>query len=737
MRKPGRSPSWLPLLLVVGMFSCTGAGLQPTDPEPPDTFDNLLDIYGEFCTQPDSEVIFPLKVLFLIDQSYSLQCTDSTNKRFGPLTDLVNELLANPAAEIGFIGFSSWSLAQPFTRNLPDIQPFLDDSMGMGPATDYQGALALAIKMLEDDMVESGPAERARTRYIVVFVSDGVPEPRCNAGCEDDQNACSDGQDNDGDGATDGADSDCANIGDNSLHPDNLYGVCNTDLEIPEDEYVDMLGVCPEYNQPQQIMARVSQLLELQDAYSTGSVTLNTVLLFSPQAVVESVCPGASAQFGYDEIQARQMLRGMAEEGNGIFRDANLAIDSSFLEFDMRTLDAPQALANLSAINQHARLPEDASEPVPDSDRDGLPDELELEIGTDPDNPDSDLGGGDGYSDAFEYRMKEWGFDPLDQTIPAVPCTNDLDLDGDGLVGCEEDYLGTDPRHHDTDGDGVTDWFEFILGTEPARDDGFEDLDFDGVLNADEAIAGTAPNVPDADRYRNSAIKYRVSDLGRKELVEGDGEPRECYQYEIRDIELVVTPLVPDRGLNRILVYGMEQPALLASARSTATVACFEVFYRSEFSKDPESGVIDVTQDAWYQQLADLQAAVDSLGQADPVDGFQCDWFDPDPLNNSRADIDDVIDRCLPDPVQLGRFAYTDAEVSQFLAKYVASNNGINQPIQASQMFVPLETFDPDRDCYRPWEFERLHQLFQLIKDTCRCNASGDGDAGTVSPCCP
>ena len=725
MKKSGRAASRVVLVLAV-VFGCSDAGLQPTEPDAPDAFDNLLEIHGDFCTQPDSEVIFPLKVLFMIDQSYSLQCTDSTNKRFPPLQDLVSTLLANPAAEIGFVGFSSWSLSQQFTRNMDDIAPFLDDSMGLGPATDYQGALALAIQLLESDMVEVGPAERARTRYIIVFVSDGVPEPRCNAGCEDDENACTDGEDNDGDGATDGADTDCADIGDNSIHPDNLYGVCNTDLEIPEDEYVDMLGVCPAYNQPEQIMQRVTQLLELQDAYSTGSVTLNTVLLFSPQAVVEGVCPGAAAQFGYDEIQARIMLRGMAEEGGGIYRDANLAIDGSFLEFDFRSLDAPQALASLSALNVHARLPANPIVPVPDSDSDGLPDEVEAEIGTDPDVADSDLGGGDGYSDAFEYIMADWGFDALDPTIPAVPCTNNLDLDGDGLVGCEEDYLNTDPRHHDTDGDGVTDWLEFVLGTEPARHDAFEDLDFDGVLNGDEAIGGTHPAIPDADRYRDSSVQYRVSDLGRKELVEGDGNPRECYQYEVRDIELVVTPLVPDRGLNRILIYGFEQPALLASARSTATVACFEVFYRSEFSKDPESGVIDVTEAAWYDQLSRLQAEIDGL--------LACNWFDA--ASFSRSDINRVIDDCLPDAIQLGRFEYPESEIFSFVNKYVASNTGVNQPLPASEMFVPIELFDPDQHCYRPWEFEQLTELFQLILNTCTCTLA-DADAGPLSPCCP
>lgn len=47
-----------------------------------------------------------------------------------------------------------------------------------------------------------------------------------------------------------------------------------------------------------------------------------------------------------------------------------------------------------------------------DSDNDGLPDEVEIVIGTDPLNPDTD---GDGYLDGWEV---ERGFDPLDPNSP-------------------------------------------------------------------------------------------------------------------------------------------------------------------------------------------------------------------------------------------------------------------------------------------------------------------------------
>jgi hypothetical protein len=75
-----------------------------------------------------------------------------------------------------------------------------------------------------------------------------------------------------------------------------------------------------------------------------------------------------------------------------------------------------------------------------DPDHDGLTTGQELEIGTDPLNPDTN---GDGIPDGPEVRM---GLSP----------TN-MDMDGDGLLSPVELAIGTNPFNPDTDGDGVMD----------------------------------------------------------------------------------------------------------------------------------------------------------------------------------------------------------------------------------------------------------------------------------------
>ncbi|HJK94669.1 MAG TPA: VWA domain-containing protein [Polyangiaceae bacterium LLY-WYZ-15_(1-7)] len=718
-------------LLLLALAGCTAAGLQPTDMEIAEDLDHLVDIRGDFCAQPDAEIRFPVKVLFLVDQSTSLQCTDSRNRRFEALRDLTDDLTDAPDTSVGFIGFSSWARVQPFTRDRSAIGRMLDPAGGLGPATDYQGTLAQAVRMLEEDMEAVGPAERARTRYVVVFLSDGVPTPRCLAGCEDTISDCSDGVDNDGDGLEDGSDPDCENITDNALHPDNLYGICNTTEEIPEGEYVDFDGRCPAYNAPGQILRRVDEVLALRDVYGVGAITLHTVLLFSPQEVVDGVCGGdAAAAFGYEETQARSLLTAMAEQGNGAFRDANLATDDdSFLQFDFRALDTPQALQGLLARNGQARYVE--GELRVDTDGDGLVDELESAEGTDPRSLDGD---GDGYTDAFERAFAGDGFDPTDPNAPAVRCLDTGDLDGDGLRDCEEDRIETDARRPDTDRDRIPDGLEVILGTDPRGDDALSDRDFDGVANGDEARGGTDPSAPDEDTWRNERIQYGLEDLGRHEVTDADGRTatRRCHRFEVRRVPLVVTPLPEARGRNRILVYAQEQPAMLGGAETTTSVACFEALYLGGRVKHPSSGLIDVTEEAWGGLRETILDRFDALGAS-------CGWFTDGAFAGefSRNRLRDAVEACMPEQVPLGEFAYPNADLRDLLGDALRNDGSPRMPDHPAALFTPIEVFDPERDCHRPWELERLLALLDAVAETCGACGRWTGEGEAPSPCCP
>ena len=206
-----------------------------------------------------------------------------------------------------------------------------------------------------------------------------------------------------------------------------------------------------------------------------------------------------------------------------------------------------------SEINEDNTNPLDPTDDIGnDYDNDGLTNEREAVLGTNPADPDTD---GDGRNDGDEvdgtpptdpFRGdtddggRSDGEEIEDGTDPTNP-TDDLgnDFDGDGLSNEREAVIGTNPANPDTDGDGRNDGDE-VDGTPPTdpfrgdsddggRSDGEEigdgtdptnptddlgnDFDRDGLSNEREAVLGTDPGNPDTDGD------------GRTDGEEVDGDP--------------------------------------------------------------------------------------------------------------------------------------------------------------------------------------------------------------------
>lgn len=122
-----------------------------------------------------------------------------------------------------------------------------------------------------------------------------------------------------------------------------------------------------------------------------------------------------------------------------------------------------------------------------DDDMDGLTNEQEKKLGTDPYRSDTD---GDGCPDGAEVLS---GSNPLDTSSKPV------DSDGDCLSDEYEISIGTDPFSADTDGDGLRDDMEAALHTDPLKGD----TDGDGILDGKEVVLGSDPLKSDfLDRAR-------------------------------------------------------------------------------------------------------------------------------------------------------------------------------------------------------------------------------------------
>jgi hypothetical protein len=134
---------------------------------------------------------------------------------------------------------------------------------------------------------------------------------------------------------------------------------------------------------------------------------------------------------------------------------------------------------------------------MPDSDHDGLSDEMEASLGTDPHLRDSD---NDGLSDGRELRF---GSDPLDD-----------DSDGDRIKDGREITLGTNPMSRDTDGDGNDDRAETRAGTltnldtdHDGKADWLEKLDREVDADAMAQLDGRAVD-SDGDGLSDVSEKY-------------------------------------------------------------------------------------------------------------------------------------------------------------------------------------------------------------------------------------
>lgn len=160
--------------------------------------------------------------------------------------------------------------------------------------------------------------------------------------------------------------------------------------------------------------------------------------------------------------------------------------------------------------------------PLLDSDDDGIDDDSEVALGTDPFAVDTDADGepdgaelgdvaepsdrdDDGVLDALEPGGVDDDGDGADaeqdpdEQDPCVPSADACDSDNDDLSDAEEDELGTDPFDPDTDGDGETDGFEAADGDGDGISDALErgdaDADGDGTNDEDDPADGD-PCVP-------------------------------------------------------------------------------------------------------------------------------------------------------------------------------------------------------------------------------------------------
>jgi hypothetical protein len=631
----------LPLaaLLAGVAIGCTDRDLVPVDDDRVQVFDDRIQIEADFCERESNQVVFPVKVLLVLDGSGSLQFTDQTHQRKIAAENLVNDLALQDNIFLSMMIFGSNIYVTP------DVAPgapayvrasefVIPDILGVADVqTNYHGALAAVRNHILFDMLNSDPAELARTKYVTIFFSDGAPSPICCIAAEEttfadraDPFAC----------APEPWEAGLAGSASPFCDGNEEQAICNDDETLdrfrdaqtpvagagtPPDYGAGVLAALNEievgsnYNRIFQIEDQVSDIVEMTEEFGVGEFRMHTALLF------DSTLPDLVKEiYRLNRCRSENLLRRMSELGNGVFRDFENAEEIDFLSFNFTSLQQQYSLFSTMALNQHAVPTETGF--TADSDADGLADTLEFERGYDPVVADSDklvnpplvtevptlldqANWGDGYSDQVEHALADVGYDARYQSLPSVGCpfidpgprrSDRLETDYDGLNGCEENLFGTDIEVPDTDGDGITDGLEIRFGTDPLVPESGRDDDFDGAPNFDEIRQGTDPQVPDQERD-GDLIRYELLETG----VTPDG--RQCYRQVVNNVRVVTTEPRFDggrRGYNDIYFWIADLPDGSTVGNTELRFACERVQYIEPSFKEPAQGEIFFTEeDLW------------------------------------------------------------------------------------------------------------------------------------------
>lgn len=556
-------------LAAAAVMACTQSDLLRVPEPPPAKLDDRVSLHGDFCTTDPDTMRFPVRILFVIDQSQSLGVTDPpdvngvTGRRLA-MEDAYFEFISGRTdVEVAVISFGpatmlitedcepcddadpSQTCQQGFTACEEEIATNIvaATSSAGGGLTNYAETFSLIYQTLFADMASLSEEDAANARYIVIFLTDaqGAVEiddldVYCPASFEDSR----------------------CDVESNTLKCKERYG--RNDGTPPSQ--------C-------RIYSVLEQIMQLDRAFSVRSIEFHPVLLMANRP---------------DSLEYRPrmqlFMRYLAGLGDGVFRDFDNGEDINFLFLDPSSYKRQFKLHNLIVSNLSAR-PWSAPFLV-DSDSDGVDDVTETMQGSDMFSVDSD---GDGFNDLLEYQLRNSGRDPIDPADAACALSIDkADDDFDGLRNCEERLLGSSGLKFDSDFDGVPDLLEHRFDTYLTLDDLATDSDFDGAPAGDEIRWHTDPNTNDSARLADEGYRYTVRQTG----YQGN---QLCYHYDIHNIRLVTTEAIEgeERGWNDLRLFITEVPLDEPDSVARFKLGCARArFVEEDRFKLPASGELDL-----------------------------------------------------------------------------------------------------------------------------------------------
>ncbi len=239
----------------------------------------------------DTELpVAPVRALVLVDKSASNQCTDASRDRLAEIRERFSDLI-DDGAKVGYVSYTNMVSTGGFTTDLDDLAPLLlpDD----GAASDLQGAIATARVFVANDIASLNEAVAPYTKYVVIAVTGGMPEPACTAGC---------------------------------VGPE-IYAICEFEpANIPPGQYVDYPTDCSGYNLESSLSTRIAELVDLPGA---GEITFHIRTPTDPMAELDALC-GIGNLIQNELVVSAALYAPLATVGNGTYLESEP--DDPFLD---------------------------------------------------------------------------------------------------------------------------------------------------------------------------------------------------------------------------------------------------------------------------------------------------------------------------------------------------------------------------------------------------------------------
>lgn len=449
-------------------------------------------IDGSFYTESPDNLIFPVKVLFAIDCSGSMgaagEGSDPTNQRLAATLEFVEQYNSNPniSFEIMLWNQSVFRSTQVdgypgFTKDMGEIQSVLSNVHNTG-TTDYVGTIETIHQDIRRDIMNTENHDSlVRTKYIVIFFSDGLDNVPGH---------------------------DQPRVHDIINRVDDLYTMATEEYGVRSFNFHTFL--LPGINMTAQDRQDCISLMQDMSEHGHGQFRV-----FENSDTIDFI------SIVDMRLTAEYQVKFMVAYNFNV----RPGVDTLYPDSDGDGLTDEEELAP----SDYWWRPTDPN--VADTDGDGWSDFFEFKISTNenPRDPTVDDGACDSLPDG-SYPDSDW--DGLNDCEEFYKGTNAFhpDTDHDGIPDTIEFYAGTNPLEDqvgmDTDFDGAVDWFEIQRHTNVKANDPVVRSRFAYTYNiSDLGFDEAMPNIRryDFDITNISVMRTEGSTrLGLQELYPGD-----------------------------------------------------------------------------------------------------------------------------------------------------------------------------------------------------------------------